>query len=1171
MFTPMQLESLFRPPTLGPNSSPSLVLHPTPPKPQRQQPAKSPTQTPAQTPTKTPRKSFLPVPKSLGMVQEEGTPKKEVRKFVVKRYQGLDNVLRSTMPEEAEEMPARAKPRFLKPSGRWARGGNERVSPPASASGEDEEQQGEEEEDVVGELRYIGGRENVQEPETSMYPSSPPFMGHYRTQEDSFDDSYLDDSNASVKSPFKSPSKSPSRTPVKSAVPAQLQLRTPDLKPRKPESGSSGEDDPFFTPHPFRVFASSTPPGEPRSALGSAESGDSRNRTPMKLFHTNYDTYTAEMLSKRVEEMEESMQSASEDEKQPPAYVGDETPSERSFSGGSFSGGSAIVSRLEAMARKSEEENSPSRFQNINYRQRVRKERTVVEETNAVTTTTTTSSNGTAPTLLSRNSSAPSGKPSDLGSTRKHRRWHSNESIGKNDGIEGPKSPLVDPMPKRVRRTISGNTESQEARKPLLRIRGNETPRRNRIRSAIEVGSILANSSRRRSRANTAESRLSANRSKTQTPTPTPRKKLELKKQEEGTPLAQMPAARRSRKTLVFSGRRGDGMQGEDFRLPEIPHLDDSINDEVRRSSFTTESWLQQAQEVMESIRRKQGSIYSTDNESSPGKDYSFSNILPTFELPGIMKNLHIPATPGDDQHMLMNSLQDLRIEGAPPTRSRDDGSNKSSRLSVSSGLSHISNAPDLLKHHLATKNNNDMTFDEQTRAWISKTPGQLLNERDPFSEISDLTVDSKEDEKARRIANAKWNMLGSTPDGVERSGMWRSSRLVEVENEFYALGSSVGSTTDSAFGTRSNTESGTRTTSYGTTTSEGKETVTSKGQATTLDIDVSELQPGVETAPPSASSNQFSSPFKEEDQIDGFLEHGSLRQKNVTDKSQFNLSFRGSGRRRSGRLSFLGKPVGKIAETEEEFQPSFHPDIATELRKLAINNNALAPNTLTPLRSSQLKRSWSAPPPPSTQKKADVSFHLTPLPDLSYQFETTEALISLELSYIGQRRGPKATGKAIENSFTIARSDLIKHVTDVEPYEPYWGYIKTLKLTDRKIETLHTLNEWCPRLTVLDVSNNELGQLTGVPEDVLDLKVAKNCLSNATFFGHLLNLQFLDVSGNGLQDLHSLKACKHLRELRADDNELKNIDGIYGLEGLTKLRCRRNRIQNVDLSKAEL
>jgi Leucine-rich repeat (LRR) protein len=515
--------------------------------------------------------------------------------------------------------------------------------------------------------------------------------------------------------------------------------------------------------------------------------------------------------------------------------------------------------------------------------------------------------------------------------------------------------------------------------------------------------------------------------------------------------------------------------------------------------------------------------------------------------------------------------------------------SSRSSRVSV------IPNGPEVAAHCLATRDMYDMTFDNNTLAWISRDPTKQ-SEDDPFQEISDLSVDSKEEERVLELATQQWMALGSTPDSMEKSGVWRSSRLINNgENEEWneapwsgslALSSSVGSgfsrrSVDSAFEVPPRTE--TRTTSYGT------DEMNKDVKQVEIDQDKHVPEPAenreedeqdddvdesvVEIPKPAifADDGFLSSPLKneiyidEDGSFDGFLDHGSLRQPGRSGLNGSLASQRSASRRKSsGKTIFTGRPVSRIEEEEEASragQRVLHPDLEQELRRLSLNT-ALTP-LQTPFRSSLSV-------PPSTKKK-DVSFYLSPLPDLSYRFETTEALISLELSYITSRRGPKATPKAVEASFSIAQENLVKHLTDVEPYDPYWDFIKCLKLAGRKIETLYTLNEWCPRLAELDVSNNDLGQLTGLPDSVMNLSVRLNNLTNITFFGHLTNLQSLDVSGNGLENLDALKMCRHLREIKVDDNALTSIDGVFEIGGLMSLRCRRNKLESVDLSKCEL
>lgn len=212
-----------------------------------------------------------------------------------------------------------------------------------------------------------------------------------------------------------------------------------------------------------------------------------------------------------------------------------------------------------------------------------------------------------------------------------------------------------------------------------------------------------------------------------------------------------------------------------------------------------------------------------------------------------------------------------------------------------------------------------------------------------------------------------------------------------------------------------------------------------------------------------------------------------------------------------SGGRSFVRRPVSRI---DEEDGDEDTPTADT-------GNTTSVSSALTPLPSRGLR--GPATTLPSSIRRVNVSFHLSsPLPELSYQFETTRDLLNLELTYIARRHpgGRKVSSKELECSFSLAQDELLRHLTDVEPFEAYWEYMKYLKLNSRKILTLHGLHEWCPRIEELDVCGNEVGQLSGVPNTVRNLKITNNQLSGLTAWGHLTNLQYLDVSKNSLDSL---------------------------------------------------
>ncbi|KAF5864853.1 hypothetical protein ETB97_006079 [Aspergillus alliaceus] len=195
-------------------------------------------------------------------------------------------------------------------------------------------------------------------------------------------------------------------------------------------------------------------------------------------------------------------------------------------------------------------------------------------------------------------------------------------------------------------------------------------------------------------------------------------------------------------------------------------------------------------------------------------------------------------------------------------------------------------------------------------------------------------------------------------------------------------------------------------------------------------------------------------------------------------------------------------------------------------------------------------------------------SFHLSPLPD--FTIHQIDQPLQLELSYVAQRTHPTSL-RQVHGAFALATEELVKHITAAEPFEPNWEHVRRLVLRHKGLITLHKLCDFCPQLEDLDVSNNSIGQLSGVPSTLRTLRIPQNCLSNLTAWGHLINLQYLDVSGNELESLDAFSRLIHLRELKADDNNIRSIDGIFELDGLLSLKLRNNSLTTVDFGGSDL
>ncbi|KAL7943751.1 hypothetical protein V8C42DRAFT_354079 [Trichoderma barbatum] len=188
----------------------------------------------------------------------------------------------------------------------------------------------------------------------------------------------------------------------------------------------------------------------------------------------------------------------------------------------------------------------------------------------------------------------------------------------------------------------------------------------------------------------------------------------------------------------------------------------------------------------------------------------------------------------------------------------------------------------------------------------------------------------------------------------------------------------------------------------------------------------------------------------------------------------------------------------------------------------------------------------------------------LSPLSEFTVNQE--DKSFGLEVSYV---MGPKrmATGDGSKKVLSMTIRDLVEKLSEAEPNEPYWEDMTSLTLQDKQLTSLHMLNEFCSKITTLDVSKNSLGHLEGVPEGVRQLKVSNNMLTELTSWDHLIHLQYLDISNNEVKSLSALKRLIHLRSLRADNNLLTTLDGLDSHDGLLTLRARNNLIEDLDFS----
>ncbi|KAG4217269.1 hypothetical protein PC116_g34250, partial [Phytophthora cactorum] len=147
-----------------------------------------------------------------------------------------------------------------------------------------------------------------------------------------------------------------------------------------------------------------------------------------------------------------------------------------------------------------------------------------------------------------------------------------------------------------------------------------------------------------------------------------------------------------------------------------------------------------------------------------------------------------------------------------------------------------------------------------------------------------------------------------------------------------------------------------------------------------------------------------------------------------------------------------------------------------------------------------------------------------------------------LEVSYVvGDRY--LATGDGSKKIMSKAIQNLVEKITEVEPFEPDWETMRELDINGKQLKTLHMLDEFCTNVVTLDASNNAIEHLDGMPGSVRNLRITHNHLSELTAWGHLMNLQYVDVSNNQISSLHAFRDLVHLRNLRADNNLITDLD----------------------------
>lgn len=575
-------------------------------------------------------------------------------------------------------------------------------------------------------------------------------------------------------------------------------------------------------------------------------------------------------------------------------------------------------------------------------------------------------------------------------------------------------------------------------------------------------------------------------------------------------------------------------------------------------------------------------------------------------------------------------STRDLSNSGSErQIQYKDSDSGPSTSRSNPTGSSHSSTnrlviAPQTVAHLLSDQMAG-MVFDRQKQLWIKRKGSANVDkdenhdrsmsdqtEEDLFGDIPDLSVDEMEELKRVKESISSVKSLDSAANNVschdqaiinqaianvvDAPGPVGDARPRTADDKTIEAVEDSSAPSKCSHFAWSGPQPGTRATSWGNEAFPPKEAppVLSKNpneqHEAEVEHEISILEGRESRVPkhPSSKHRQarvvtvaFSSPLVDQrepananeiddDELDLWErqselnpEESPIRQDHQPSRSSRRTSFgvmQKSGRRGiSRRMSFSNqsyhtRPMSRLDEQDE--------------LSLVQYSSKGHPLTLEVAMSTPLPVSRSLTVPPTTGNRSSVSFHLSPLPDF-----TVHQIDKPLDSDFGQvtRRPKQLRAHQADNKLSLAAQDLVKNLTDLEPYEPYWDYIRSVDLHDRGLKTLHLLDEFCGGIEELDVSNNQIGELNGIPSTVRRLNIRGNCLSDLAAWNSLYNLQYVDVSGNNLQSVKGFQSLVHLRGLKADLNEIRSLNGLEDLDGLISLSLRGNKLRAVDFDNFNL
>ncbi|KAF4930437.1 Septation initiation network scaffold protein cdc11 [Colletotrichum viniferum] len=652
-------------------------------------------------------------------------------------------------------------------------------------------------------------------------------------------------------------------------------------------------------------------------------------------------------------------------------------------------------------------------------------------------------------------------------------------------------------------------------------------------------------------------------------------------------PLSRPPS--REGKPVQRAPQRQENPDILDYlkKYQELSDMGDVISSSLR-SMDQAQDAIRVAQEVERQIEERSRERANTEELQYLGGDETISD----------PPNIRISANPNRPMDSIDADDYPTHSSGASTTRTIHTGSSRNSESRKTIMPQSVS--------HLIPDQVGSMYLDRQQNIWI-KRKGESVRPRsahlhshvlpsedsedDPFASIPDLSVDLTKEMQHLRIVTAQkeaeaneadWSLsppgsAGSfgtpkNPSGkgfvtLSPDGTLPKDIAAQARTEFTKLGSKL---PDGEVEHEIQLDEDRITDS---SPSRRRMTISFSSPIASIIQDVAaEDIDSLEDDEGSFIDSQF---VLEESKRSKYQSLTKAARRNLLQPRPCTAPARGPSRQFSLRgQSFVPRPVSRIDERDED---SVVDNAEERQVSIIADNSALShvshenqERSLSFLIKTPGKTRYGGLYPDAGAFISHNVGNLSLSPMSEFTLNHNEKSFGFEVSYIvdDQRL---VTGDGSKKVMSMTVRDLVDRLTEIEPFEPYWEDFTELDVSERRLSSLHMLDEFCGRLVSLDASDNSIGHLDGVPASVRQLKITNNMITELTSWDHLTNLQYVDLSNNDLTSLSALKNLVHLRSLKADNNKLTSLDGLNQHDGLLSLRARNNLIEVADFDGTKL